>query len=974
MIKRIFLFAFIFFLTNTNTRAQSLKKIIAAISTDFQTRNFSSAIQTGDSVLHTLSKTKRSEQKEYAFLSFITGSAYLETGQLDKAGQPLSDAVELYRKLDKQSSIYGIACNNLGSLYNRIGQYAKAVSLLMESLEVTRALSAGYSDNLFPAYLNLSDSYKGMGRHVDAISLLLDLKKILPPENPTHNLALKSSLVSIFTDLGDFEKAESGIGDMLEYAKTHFSNSSREFAKTTLVASKYYYILKDYDKAEQLADKAITILDKYPETDESEMPTILTNLAYIYYFTGRTDRADSLFSQNMTWFKQNTGETSPLYTSNCNGKALTLIAKGQANQAISLLQKVMSIQEELKNENSVIYGILLNNLAIAYPKVGQVEKSEPALLRSLDIAEKLFGKDHPEYKNVCFNLAALYWDINRPKEALHYYKTGMEIIRNQVRQVFSFSSEEEKLQFRNTFAIDRNKYYSFIFQEEIKELSGDVYDNNLYSKGLLLNSIKQINADIINSKDPTAQQLYTKWQNSKKQLAYWYSKPIRDRQINIDSLKQKAETQEKQLARFSSAFQKNQEAINVDWKTVQQQLQPGEAAIEFTEFYYFDKARYTDSIIYAALVIKKDGNTPQWVTLFEEKQLDSLMKIKAVNDQLKVNQFYSSQHNSLYDLVWAAIDKKLDGIETVYYSPIGLLNKVSFAAIPVNEKKLLIDKYHLIQLNSTKELLEDQKIKITPSDALVLYGGIAYDADSTLLKKITGNKKTDAGNEGTEIINNGAQSWNYLPSSKLEVEAIQKMGVAQHYKIALISDENATEESLKSLDGNSSPAVLHIASHGFFFPDPKDKKPLNSQQTFKQSTNPLLRSGLFFAGAFYTWTKNKNVSGLEDGIATAYEIANMYLPNTKLCVLSACETGLGDLYGSEGVLGLQRAFRIAGVKNLVMSLWKVPDTETAEFMALFYDHIFRQQTIADAFQAAQSAMKNKYRDDPYKWAAFILVR
>ena len=192
--------------------------------------------------------------------------------------------------------------------------------------------------------------------------------------------------------------------------------------------------------------------------------------------------------------------------------------------------------------------------------------------------------------------------------------------------------------------------------------------------------------------------------------------------------------------------------------------------------------------------------------------------------------------------------------------------------------------------------------------------------------------------------------------------------------MSLISGEQATEESLKELQAKRSPAVLHIATHGFFFPDPENDNKAVNQNVFKYAGNPLMRSGLFFAGAFYTWTKNRSFTGLEDGIATAYEIANLYLPNTKLAVLSACETGLGDIRGSDGVWGLQRAFRIAGVKNLVMSLWKVPDRETAEFMTLFYENIFRKQTIADAFIAAQAAMKNKYRNDPYKWAAFILVR
>lgn len=191
----------------------------------------------------------------------------------------------------------------------------------------------------------------------------------------------------------------------------------------------------------------------------------------------------------------------------------------------------------------------------------------------------------------------------------------------------------------------------------------------------------------------------------------------------------------------------------------------------------------------------------------------------------------------------------------------------------------------------------------------------------------------------------------------------------------------ARENAVKMLNDKQSPKVLHIATHGFFFPDPGDNtkdslksKTYTSGKAFQQSDNPLIRSGLVFAGANDAWN-GKYVDGQEDdGILTAYEVSNLYLPNTKLVVLSACETALGDIKGSEGVYGLQRAFKMAGVENLVMSLWKVPDNETAEFMQLFYNKLFEGKAIDKSFYEAQAAMRNKYRRSPYKWAAWILVK
>lgn len=128
---------------------------------------------------------------------------------------------------------------------------------------------------------------------------------------------------------------------------------------------------------------------------------------------------------------------------------------------------------------------------------------------------------------------------------------------------------------------------------------------------------------------------------------------------------------------------------------------------------------------------------------------------------------------------------------------------------------------------------------------------------------------------------------------------------------------------------------------------------------------------MILAGGNYAWAGNKPVEGVEDGIVTAYEISQLNLSNTELLVLSACETGLGDVKGSEGVFGLQRAFKMAGVKKMIVSLWQVPDKETAELMISFYSNWFKGKTIKDAFAQAQAEMRKKY--SPFYWAAFVLV-
>src|SRR5690606_29185322 len=208
--------------------------------------------------------------------------------------------------------------------------------------------------------------------------------------------------------------------------------------------------------------------------------------------------------------------------------------------------------------------------------------------------------------------------------------------------------------------------------------------------------------------------------------------------------------------------------------------------------------------------------------------------------------------------------------------------------------------------------------------------------------------------------------WKYLPGSLEETEAIKSI-ISKDMKVNYYSGLDASEAHFKKVAGESN--ILHIASHGFFYPDPNEVRAETSAEVeteigeiefrsgssanygvwnFVNNENPLMRSGLAMAGANDAWQRSLFAEG-EDGVLSAQEVANLTMSNTELVVLSACETGLGDIRGSEGVYGLQRAFKMAGVRYMIMSLWQVPDAETAEFMTLFYQNLFELNDIHAAF-------------------------
>lgn len=333
----------------------------------------------------------------------------------------------------------------------------------------------------------------------------------------------------------------------------------------------------------------------------------------------------------------------------------------------------------------------------------------------------------------------------------------------------------------------------------------------------------------------------------------------------------------------------------------------------------------------------------------------------------------------LYNLIWKPLEPALQGITTLYTSPSGLLHRINLAAIRSPNGKTVGETKQLVLMGSTRQLVQPESSTEPYSATAYLAGGIRYHSDSIAI----GYALREAGTRGinntynlpfpTDAIEARAGDLRYLPATASEVQEIWQSLKNARFEVRKDTGFYATEESFRQLGASeASPTLLHLATHGFFFPDPVRNKNTDGS-VFKLSDHPMIRSGLIMAGAQEAWAGKKVPPGREDGILTAYEISQMNLSNTQLVVLSACETGLGDIAGNEGVYGLQRAFKIAGAKYLMMSLWKVDDQKTKTFMTTFYQEWLEQKrSIPDAFRQTQQKMR-KTHPNPYDWAGFILI-
>jgi CHAT domain-containing protein len=261
---------------------------------------------------------------------------------------------------------------------------------------------------------------------------------------------------------------------------------------------------------------------------------------------------------------------------------------------------------------------------------------------------------------------------------------------------------------------------------------------------------------------------------------------------------------------------------------------------------------------------------------------------------------------------------------------------------------------------------------------MAMVGGVNYDYLPGTQSSVTKTKKNENTSRSSQSVTGKLA---YLEGTKFETETIKDTVLSKQWKIELFSSNDATEDNLMRLEGRHAKSIIHIATHGYAFPEYNFNDTTSVKNSFRYSyrysTNPMVRSGLILAGGNWAWTGSDTLTKLgaeQNGILTALEVSQLNLKNTKLVVLSACETGLGKIEGSEGTFGLKRGFKLAGVEQMIVSLWSVPDKETMELMTLFYSDLTKTLNPIASFAKAQKEMRNLYPTEPEKWAGFVLVR
>ncbi len=928
------------------------------------------------------------------------GLAYQKNGKYDTALFFFTEALDVSGKLlGKENSNYGLCLGSLALINDYLGKYEKAEQYYLLALNNLEK-SLGENHSYYGTNTNnLAELYRSMGQYEKALPLFLEALKIkeqtLGKDYWGYGVNLMN-LAILYYDMGLYEKALPLYEEALSITEKTMGKDHSQYGICLSNMALLYEEIGLYKKALPMYLEALANIEKALGKDHSEYGVRLNNLALVYKHMGENEKALQMAIEALNNTEKAFGKEHPSYAIRLNNIAVLYDHIGEYEKALPLYLEVLSITEKSLGKDHEKYGTNLCNLAIYYGSHGQNEKALPLYLEALSNAEKSLGKEHPTYAARLNNLASFYKNMGQHEKALPYYQEAFSVIVKNLNKNFSFLSEKEKTVYSETVLYYFEIYKSFYLDHyrEKPSLAADVFDIELAAKGLLLNSSIEMRQKISGSGDSVTKRTFDEWNTLKLVLGKQYGLPVSERRNDLEELEEKANKLESELARLSSSFNQTSSSPDTKWVDIQNALKQNEVAIEFSTFDYYNRKGWTDSTMYVALVLRKSDNIPHLIPLCEGRQLENLLKKEGSSDAGFITNLYrgavvedddgiaTSYGKKIYDMIWKPLDHLLKESDKVYFSPSGLLHQMAFAAIPYNDSSLLSDYYELEQLSNTAKLLEKTKFAdMIPSD-IVLFGGIQYELTKADMppkgkKQNTENKYTSRSLR--EGIDRGGNRWTYLPGTLTEVNGIEEIAKKRKVKVTLYTGKQGNEESFKDLSGKNAPRVLHIATHGFFFADPQkvhhDISSTESvKQVFRSSDNPLNRAGLLFAGSNFAWGGGTLTADAEDGILTAYEATNVSLTNTQLVVLSACETGLGEIKGSEGVFGLQRAFKAAGTEYLLMSLWKVPDKETAEFMAFFYNYWFNGNPIPTAYYQTQQYMKSKYPNDPFKWAVFVLVR
>ena len=888
---------------------------------------------------------------------YLEGAEYHLSQQYDKAlacyQNALKGFIEL-RKTDDEISVLRHIAEIKGTLYDVAGSedaYKQALALAKQigktnvQMEILKGLW-----NLGNTIGNVQQAQT----YAASIDSLVDVTADLQTKFTYYNQ--KGNETKVLGQYGIAEQWYLRGKDLAERLDINTVSASRHLSYSNL--RNLYAAMGRYDDAIQYAKKAIEEFQAHTPKDDVTYNMPYMALADIYSLAGNKEKCyrslDKLFetASRMTEPK----ELFSLYTT-----------RGRCRFAFkdykSALDDYKKADELLAAKYPQTDGDRIALLALTggvEHQLGNYAKSEQLYRKYAEYTKALYGEKSLEHINAQIYLANAEGFAGNVTNGCNDYVAAEQLLKALMKQRIPYmsSTEREELWGSLSALFTMMTPYALEAKQMQTAFTKSSYDALVMSKSFLLESERSMYDVIKRMGTPEDMHDYTVLAFMKNQVKVLE----KDYKANADSIlgvSRKVTRLENQLANRCKGYSDGTDFMDVDYDAVKHALGQNEVLIDFTDYISQTQGRK-----YAAYIINKVQDYPLLKALFAERQIDSLGIVRP-------DMYYSEDYSEdVLKLLWVPLKENVSECTTIYYVPSQLLFQISLESLPLPDGSLLGSHYHFVRLSSARELVKMKSNAIGCKDeTAVLYGGLQYDVETTVMAEES--KKYDLSNllaiRGE--IARGDSIFHDLQGTKEEIFKIENILKDNKWQVTPYMGKNGTEESFLDMNGKS-PRLLHLATHGFYYTPNKAE----DVDYLKGYTDAMSLSGLVMSGGNAAWLGKQLPKGVLGGILTANDIARLDLSNTDMVVLSACQTGQGKAT-SEGLYGLQRAFKKAGVGTIVMSLWSVSDKITSEFMTTFYERLADKKNAWNkrkAFEEAKEIIRQRH-PDPYYWAAFVML-
>ncbi|MFZ9981111.1 MAG: CHAT domain-containing protein [Cyclobacteriaceae bacterium] len=890
----------------------------------------------------------------------LIGNLRIKLGQYEQAEKDLDRAYSILDKYRKELQWKVAYVNNLeikAKLLGLKGLFSEAETNLDQAANIIRKTKGeGLDFDELGAARDLSGLYIQLGRYSQTSELLESLISEYERLFGVATSRLIEPLVNksqLLLARGDYTDADKIAQRAYKIALDVYGEKSTKSSLVQKLLSELYFTLGDYERAEQYILKAIQSQESQFGKNHLEVAKSLSMLSLI-----RKERGDDpkqimkTLAEARGIIAGQLGPDTPPFADVLRDVAVVSIAMKQYPQALAVLTEAENIwSKKTGSKNNIKAAAIYSLTGDVYYHSRHYQRSEEFYNKGKAIYESNFSKTHPEYVKILSKLSRVYFMTGDYKKSKKNIEEALLNYENYIKQFFPALSEREKAKYWNTIRSDFEFFNTLAFSqlEDFKDLSGRVYNNQLLTKALLLSSSIKIRERILNSSNTELKNSYNLWIQKKELLTQALSmspSQLAENEIDPSILGNEVERLEKELSEKSELFGKNFENKKVTYENVQASLSKNEVALEILRYRHFNHT-FTDSIVYVGLYVTADKSRPKVIHFGNGNHMEGrYFRYYRNVMQLRDQDIYS------YDAFWQPVEKELGvNYSTIYLSADGVYNQINLEAIPLpgRDNSYIIDKFSIVLVNNTKDLYIRKVTgkSIAQANSATMFGNPVFYASNVKEKQIPD-----------------------LPGTEREIAELKMLLTAKGWKTDEFTENQATEEKVKELD---NPKIFHIATHGFY--SPASQQNLEEEMTTSESQiadNPLLKSGLLLSGAGDILMKTNFNYNIDNGVLTAYEAMSLNLDRTDLVVLSACETGLGEISQGEGVYGLQRAFLVAGAKMLIMSIFKVDDEATQKLILNFYERWLSTANMRKSFIEAKRDIRKEY-PDPIYWGSFMMI-